>query len=237
MEISEEELDETYEKSGNKRVLNQIDFARQYLVYEGIISNGVKGVWSLTELGMSIDMTPRLASDIFMKWVKINTAKRKGETIPEIDLSKYYKNKIDSKYTKEDFLKEVFISESEYDKLRSIVLGKKNVILQGAPGVGKTFSAKRLAYSIIGERNENRICMVQFHQNYSYEDFIMGYRPNDNGGFERQSGVFYNFCIRCKEYPDKPYFFIIDEINRGNLSNRSGAYESKVGDRFARKPD
>lgn len=125
-------------------------------------------------------------------------------------------------YSKADFLKEVFLTESEYDKLRSLILRKKNIILQGAPGVGKTFSAKRLAYSIIGEKNENRICMVQFHQNYSYEDFIMGYRPNDSGGFELQSGVFYNFCIRCKENPDKPYFFIIDEINRGNLSKIFG---------------
>lgn len=125
-------------------------------------------------------------------------------------------------YSKADFLKEVFLTEPEYDKLRSLVLRKKNIILQGAPGVGKTFSAKRLAYSIIGEKNENRICMVQFHQNYSYEDFIMGYRPNDSGGFELQSGVFYNFCIRCKENPDKPYFFIIDEINRGNLSKIFG---------------
>lgn len=125
-------------------------------------------------------------------------------------------------YFKSDFLKEVFLTESEYDKLHSLVLRKKNIILQGAPGVGKTFSAKRLAYSIIGEKNESRICMVQFHQNYSYEDFIMGYRPNDNGGFELQNGVFFNFCERCKENPDKPYFFIIDEINRGNLSKIFG---------------
>ncbi|MBR4346218.1 MAG: AAA family ATPase [Oscillospiraceae bacterium] len=125
-------------------------------------------------------------------------------------------------YNKNDFLNDVFLTAQEYDKLRSLVLRKKNIILQGALGVGKTFSAKRLAYSIIGEKNENRICMVQFHQNYSYEDFIMGYRPNDGGGFELQSGVFYNFCIRCKENPDKPYFFIIDEINRGNLSKIFG---------------
>lgn len=222
MDITEEELSVTYEKTGASRVLNQIDFARNDLAHEGFISSGTKGVWALTELGMNIDMTMELAGLIHMKWVKINTAKRKGEPIPEIDLSKYYKKKIDHKYTKKDFLNDVFITEPEYYKLRSLVLRKKNIILQGAPGVGKTFSAKRLAYSIIGEKNDNRICMVQFHQNYSYEDFIMGYRPNDNGGFELQSGVFFNFCERCKENPDKPYFFIIDEINRGNLSKIFG---------------
>lgn len=222
MDITEEELNVTYEKTGASRVLNLIDFARNDLAHEGFISSGTKGVWALTELGMNTDMTRELAGHIHMKWVKINTAKRKGKPIPEIDLSKYYKKKVDHKYTKDDFLKEVFLSESEYDKLRSLVLRKKNIILQGAPGVGKTFSAKRLAYSIIGEENENRICMVQFHQNYSYEDFIMGYRPNDSGGFELQSGAFFNFCERCKENPGKPYFFIIDEINRGNLSKIFG---------------
>lgn len=125
-------------------------------------------------------------------------------------------------YTKSDFLNEVFITESEYDKLRSLLLRKKNIILQGAPGVGKTFSAKRLAYSIMGEKNDDLICMVQFHQNYSYEDFIMGYRPNDSGGFSLQKGIFFNFCEKCKENPGKEYFFIIDEINRGNLSKIFG---------------
>ena len=222
MDISEDELSITYEKTGAIKVLNQIDFARNDLAHEGLISSETKGIWALTELGMNIDMTMELAGLIHMKWVKINTAKRKGEPIPEIDLSKYYKKRIDSKYIKDDFIREAFITESQYNKLFSLILRKKNIILQGAPGVGKTFSAKRLAYSIIGEKNENRVCMVQFHQNYSYEDFIMGYRPNDSGGFDLQSGVFYNFCGRCKENPDKPYFFIIDEINRGNLSKIFG---------------
>lgn len=112
----------------------------------------------------------------------------------------------------------VFIKSEEYNKLRNLLLAKKNVILQGAPGVGKTYSAKRLAYSIIGEEDRTKIEFIQFHQNYSYEDFVMGYKPKEDGGFELRRGVFYNFCQKAQSDPDKKYFFIIDEINRGNMS-------------------
>jgi 5-methylcytosine-specific restriction protein B len=93
--------------------------------------------------------------------------------------------------------------------------------LQGAPGVGKTFAAKRLAYSIMGMKDDSRIEFIQFHQNYSYEDFIMGYKPSGDG-FELQNGIFYKFCQKAANTPDKPYFFIIDEINRGNMSKIFG---------------
>lgn len=124
-------------------------------------------------------------------------------------------------YTKSDFLKEVFMTEVDYDHLRAKLENKKNIILQGAPGVGKTFSAKRLAYSIIERKDDSQICFVQFHQSYSYEDFIEGYKPNKDG-FELQKGVFYNFCEKAKSNPEEQYFFIIDEINRGNLSKIFG---------------
>ena len=125
-------------------------------------------------------------------------------------------------YTKDDFLSDVYISESEYDDLCGILEHKRNIILQGAPGVGKTWSARRLAYSIMGERDDERIGFVQFHQNYSYEDFVMGYKPNSDGGFDLQRGIFYKFCIKAANDPDRKYFFIIDEINRGNLSKIFG---------------
>ncbi len=127
---------------------------------------------------------------------------------------------IDS-FTKNDFLDEVYMTEKRYENLVAVLRYKKNIILQGAPGVGKTFAARRLAWSIMGEKDDNRIEFVQFHQNYSYEDFMMGYKPVEDG-FELKFGVFYRFCQKAANQPDKEFFFIIDEINRGNMSKIFG---------------
>ena len=129
--------------------------------------------------------------------------------------------KVDTSYTREDFLKEVFVSAEDYDRLATILRLKKNIILEGAPGVGKTFIADRLAYSLMGEKAIDRVKMVQFHQSYSYEDFIMGFRPSASG-FELRKGPFYQFCKQAEGDESNDYFFIIDEINRGNLSKIFG---------------
>ena len=101
------------------------------------------------------------------------------------------------RYTDEDFLNDVFLDEQELKTLKSILKYKKNIILQGAPGVGKTYSAKRQAYTIMGEKDDSRISIVQLHQNNSYEDFVMGYKPQEEK-IELKKGIFYKFCITCK---------------------------------------
>ena len=377
--LTDEEVNATRGKSNVNKFENEVAFARNYLVNAGYIDKSVYGIWTLTEAGMTVDMTEDLASEIFKKVVSENRSKRnnKGAAIADDDIdtvhywiyapgesscmweefysegimaigwgeigdlkvfdskdamkakmketfdaSLSYKNaahatwqfandmkigdvvfvkkgmyelvgrgvvtsdyEYDSErndkygnirrvnwthkgnwshpgqavmktltditsytdyveklnalfeddttedieevsknypvYTEEDFLDEVFMSADEYSRLVGILKVKKNIILQGAPGVGKTFAAKRLAYSVMGVKDIDRVMMVQFHQSYSYEDFIMGFRPS-NTGFELKKGAFYNFCKKAEIDSDNDYFFIIDEINRGNLSKIFG---------------
>ena len=142
------------------------------------------------------------------------------DLIRESNLGANHQSTYDT-YTREEFLDEVFMSAKNLTDLENLLKNKKNIILQGAPGVGKTFCARRLAYELMGEKDESRVSLIQFHQNYSYEDFILGYKPV-GADFELQRGIFYKFCISAANNPDKPYFFIIDEINRGNLSKIFG---------------
>ena len=127
-----------------------------------------------------------------------------------------------NEYNESTFLEEVYMSKKDYIELKDALLFQKNIVLYGAPGVGKSFAAARLAYSLMGEQADDRVMRVQFHQSYSYEDFIEGLRPKAGGIFDPEAGIFKEFCGKAKNDPDNSYFFIIDEINRGNLSRIFG---------------
>ena len=114
-----------------------------------------------------------------------------------------------------------FISKEDFYEIVNQLHFNKNIILQGAPGVGKSFLARKIAYQMMEEENDAHIAMVQFHQSYSYEDFIQGIRPTKDG-FSVRNGVFYEFCKTAIKHPTEKYFFIIDEINRGNISKVFG---------------
>lgn len=139
----------------------------------------------------------------------------------ETIISTAYSKPSFEKYGNEELLSEVFITPKKLDQTLGLIRRKKNIILQGPPGTGKTFYAKRLGYCLIGEKDEDKVITIQFHQSYSYEDFIQGYRP-DNGELSLKNGIFYDFAKKAARDLKSDYILIIDEINRGNLSKIFG---------------
>lgn len=380
--LSEEDIKEVRGKSNVNKLKNELAFARNYLVYEGLIDGSERGIWKITEAGRNIKMTHDEASRVFLKWVSklkdrrdsssrsmnywlvgaswdsssdqtqrfieegiwqngydnryinivnkmkpgdkiaIKTSYTKTKEIPfenngrtvsvmkikctgtvienlndgknvkvdwdepeerewymftgrntiwnitpkedkddwmkeelikfvfdgqEQDYQKfindpYWNNRYNIilkneksdefiSYTKEEFLKEVFMDDEQYDIIKNTLIRKKNIIFQGVPGVGKTFCAKRLFFSIIGKKDDTKIKTIQFHQSYCYEDFIQGFRPDKDGKFELKNGIFYNLVKEAREEYERAerekrkaleYCIVIDEINRGNLSKVFG---------------
>ena len=192
---------------------------------------GVDNIYKITDAGSISNVSDALTSFI-------NAGNDEGE-IKELKNTRSYVNKyrdflnycanlseeaLDSTtpYDFADDPDKPFIAEEKFNEIVELLFRKKNIILQGAPGVGKTFLAKKIAYQLIGTRKDENIETVQFHQSYSYEDFIQGIRPTTSGDFKVRNGIFYNFCENAKGHPEDTFIFIIDEINRGNLSKIFG---------------
>ncbi len=125
-------------------------------------------------------------------------------------------------YADEDFLRDVYVTEPDLADMKSLLERKRNLILQGSPGTGKTFCARRLAWAVMGCKDDSRVTFVQFHQSTAYDDFVCGYRPDGNGGFAVKDGPFVRACREASRDPGRPHFVVIDEINRANVSKVLG---------------
>lgn len=109
-----------------------------------------------------------------------------------------------------------FVERDALDKMLKRFEAKKNIILQGPPGTGKTWLAKRLGYALLGQKDKNRITAMQFHPTMSYEDFVQGYRPNEDSKLSIEEGKFLKAIKAAQDDKDSKHVFVIEEINRGN---------------------
>ena len=232
-------LDQLYPSSGRKRVkglgaatFTPILFIRypdKYGVYNK------KLVTALQKLELWEDFVPS-TNQFSERYVKVNELLLDFAGELDIDLwtldflwwrvseGSSINGDVDPKpdYDGDDAHQDLFMPRANFDRLLASIRLRKNLILQGPPGTGKTFIARRIAWCLIGRKDDGPIEMVQFHQSYAYEDFVEGFRPTKAGGFDLKPGVFHSFCEVARVKPDVPHVFIIDEINRGNLSRIFG---------------
>lgn len=141
-------------------------------------------------------------------------------------------------YESNDFNREEYVDMKE--KIKDLILKGEiyQIILTGAPGTGKTYMAKKIAEEIseelgsqLSSNDDKNYKIVQFHPSYDYTDFVEGIRPIENNNemvFKKFDGVFKAFCRKVatlnkeNKNENKLYFFIIDEINRADLSKVLG---------------
>lgn len=126
-------------------------------------------------------------------------------------------------YNAAAFQRETFLSEVWLDRVFGLLRLKKQLVLQGAPGTGKTFVARCLARLLTHDKNEC-VRLVQFHPGYTYEEFVEGIRAHastENGhagiSYPVEDGLLCRFAEQARARPSEPHVLVIDELNRGNL--------------------
>ena len=152
-----------------------------------------------------------LESDTYRR--ETEKTKSRPETVEEDEGSFNWTDEYTSSHIVNDGC---FLPEDRIKRLLERLRTKKNLILQGPPGTGKTWLAKRLAFALMGRRDQSRVRTVQFHPNLSYEDFVKGWRPSGEGRLELVNGAFMEAVESASSDPESPHVIVIEEINRGN---------------------
>lgn len=189
-----------------------------------LIESGAKGLFYNSNLELNqgaylTEATPTLVS--ILNRAYLDAAGKPLPLIGKEEASEPEASAAADPYSLEDALETLFLDQQEIEEILLLWKAKKNIVLQGPPGVGKSFAAEKLAFSLMEEAEHDRVGFAQFHQSYSYEDFVEGFRPTEKG-FELRAGKFVQFCRQAEADPENRYVFVIDEINRGNLSKILG---------------
>lgn len=198
---------------------NYTDNSCQYRTSDArrIIRAG-RAVDALIDIGQS-DFVPSHVTEKAHKIAERASAENEGKSVDGSDLLQIIEAVVGliSAYAIDDILDDgCFLHRAKLEMILQRLKDKKNLILQGPPGTGKTWLATKLAFALLGREDERRVRRFQFHPNFSYEDFVRGYRPQDGKRLTLVDGPFLEVVNNAKEDPDRDYAFVIEDINRGN---------------------
>lgn len=189
-------------------------WARTGLKNCGLIRNLSRGMWAITDVGRDIQTKNRFIAH------KASSDQTTSSDTPKDDAQSDEHTPIDGvtgKYSIATMMDEgCFLEKRAIETILDRLRVKKNIILQGPPGTGKTWLAKRLAYALIGMRDESNVRSVQFHPSLSYEDFVRGWRPRSDGKLTLENGMFMDVVEASLKQPSAIFAIVIEEINRGN---------------------
>lgn len=196
----------TLESTGKPLFDNRIAWSKSYLKRAGLVEFPMRAHVRITEKGLQfLDQ-----SDDALNNYKV-------ADLIDLGLEQEKEEVAFDPYSLDDIMSDgCFVNQKSLDRMLDRLRVKKNLILQGPPGTGKTWLAKKLAFALMGEKNDSKLRAVQFHPNLSYEDFIRGWRPSGDGKLSLCDGPFLEMINAAKQNAQSKHVVVIEEINRGN---------------------